>query len=45
MRRYEFKRNFAFELQVFGSIDHAHTALAELGKDVVVRDGSADHVA
>lgn len=32
-----------FELRVLGLVDHAHPALAELGEDLVVGNGLADH--
>ena len=33
----------ALQMAVAGLVDHAHTALAELFGDFVVRDGAADH--
>src|SRR5215469_12386843 len=38
-----FKRNLAAELRICGSVHFAHAALAELGGDLIVCDGLADH--
>src|SRR5262249_20149815 len=41
--RKDFDGDLAMELRVRRTIDFAHPALAELGGDVIVRDGFADH--
>ncbi len=43
VRREEFQRDGAVELGVLGLIDDTHPAFAELGGDLVVRNGLADH--
>jgi hypothetical protein len=40
----EFEHNVAAKLGVFGFIDNAHPAFAELGENFVVRDGLAEHI-
>jgi hypothetical protein len=42
-RREELERNDAFEQGVFGFVDDAHPAFAELSEDFVVRNGLPDH--
>ena len=39
----EFQRNDAPQPRVFGPVDDAHAALAQLLQDAIVRDGLADH--
>ena len=41
--RKELQGDEATELGVFGFVDHAHPAAAELFDNAVVRDGLADH--
>ena len=41
--RQELEGDEAAELGVFGFIDHAHAAIAQLFEDAVVRDGLIDH--
>ena len=43
MRREELQRHRPIEFGVLGLVDHAHAAFAELGGDLVVVDGFADH--
>ena len=35
--------NETLELEIFGLVDHAHPALAELFDDFVMRDGRTEH--
>ena len=39
----EFQRDGTSQPRVFGLVDHAHAALAQLFQDAIVRDGLADH--
>ena len=39
----ELQRDGTFELGVLGLVDHPHAAPADLGEDLVVGDGFADH--
>ena len=39
----ELQRDQAMQPRVFGLVDHAHPAAAELFDDAVMRDGLADH--
>ncbi len=43
--RKEFQSDEAPKIKVFGFVDHAHPAAAELLDDAVVRDGLANHCA
>ena len=43
MRGQEFQRDGPVELRILGLVYHAHAAPAELGGDLVVGDGLADH--
>jgi len=40
--RQEFQRHVAVQPRIFGLVDHAHTAAAELFGDAVMRNGLAD---
>ena len=44
VRRQEFDRDLAAKLHVFGPVDLTHPALAELGSDLEVGEGGADHL-
>ena len=43
IRREEFQRDRAVELEVLGFVDNTHSATAELLEDLVVGNGLADH--
>ncbi|MGH7494780.1 MAG: hypothetical protein ACREOO_20605 [bacterium] len=45
LRRQEFEGNEALELGVFGFVDDAHAATAELFEDFVMRNGLTKHFA
>src|ERR1700686_4448509 len=45
LRRQEFQRDMAVQIEVFGFVDHTHPAAAQLLDDAIVRDGLADHLA
>jgi hypothetical protein len=39
----ELQRNITFQLQVFGAVNHAHAAIAELLNNAVVRNDLVQH--
>jgi hypothetical protein len=43
LRRKNLDGHFAVELEVHSAIDDTHTAAADLGEDLVVRESTSDH--